>query len=470
MAATVKPRHISILLAGMVLVSVILGGALVASSWVGLRVASRVARSVFMHRLMEIGRNGLMAARHVSGSDIEKIRQAVRDALPESVLALDLISEDGALLFRMNPSDQAPSPDSLRRKHGFDPESPLVTIWTEDTDGTPVLDIVRRLPPGPFGPRGERHRMRGPAGIAPEPPPPLPPGIFCPPGQACAPPAFIRLKVRAEEIPNVKAASRLQLGLAAGVALVLVLLSVLLFVAVTRSQALAIEVQNQAEMARLGEVAAVLSHEIRTPLAAIKGYAQLLAEGLAEGSAARRGAETIERESGRLERLASGLLDLARPVKPAPEHARLGDLVESAAAVIAAKAVAADVRLVLDLPVKPVSIVFDPDLFVQGVLNLLTNAIEASPPKSAVTMSAGASRGRVWCSVADQGPGVKPDEAEDVFKPFHSRKPGGTGLGLAISRRIARSNGGDVTVEPSPTGGTKFTFWVKAEGGGERHG
>ena len=97
---------------------------------------------------------------------------------------------------------------------------------------------------------------------------------------------------------------------------------------------------------------------------------------------------------------------------------------------------------------------------IQILVNLIINAIRHSPEKGLVTMTFGRTEGTSSVTVSDQGPGIDPADQQRIFERFEraGEQSGGTGLGLAISRRLARSMGGDVTLESAPDAGAHFTL------------
>jgi signal transduction histidine kinase len=97
---------------------------------------------------------------------------------------------------------------------------------------------------------------------------------------------------------------------------------------------------------------------------------------------------------------------------------------------------------------------------IQILLNLIGNALRHSPEKGTVTLAFARTAGTASVTVTDQGPGIDSADQQRIFERFERAhaKDGGTGLGLAISRRLARSMGGDVTLESAPGEGARFTL------------
>lgn len=91
-----------------------------------------------------------------------------------------------------------------------------------------------------------------------------------------------------------------------------------------------------------------------------------------------------------------------------------------------------------------------------ALLNVLRNAIESSPTGSTVRVDLKASDGEVCVTIDDEGEGLPPGDASQLFKPFHTTRATGSGLGLAILERIMKAHGGRVHVENLPTRGARF--------------
>jgi len=108
----------------------------------------------------------------------------------------------------------------------------------------------------------------------------------------------------------------------------------------------------------------------------------------------------------------------------------------------------------------------DPGRLQQVFINLLMNAIEATPPYGQISIEARAcpndGRAGISVEVSDTGEGIPPDALGQVFEPFYTTKPigQGTGLGLAISRDIVRDHGGTILAQSRPGRGSTFTVWL----------
>jgi PAS domain S-box-containing protein len=207
-----------------------------------------------------------------------------------------------------------------------------------------------------------------------------------------------------------------------------------------------------------------VSHDLRTPLASVLGIAVTL-----EQSRWALPEDEIDDLLGRLttnarrlDRILSGLLDLDRlargVVEPRLERTDLGELV---GAVIdqARPDMAGDHPVFVDL--SPVEIAVDSAKVERIVENLLVNASRHTPPGTPIWVSVDRGEGGALLTVADAGPGVSPDEHEQIFQPFHrglgvAGHAPGSGVGLALVAQFAGLHGGRAWVEPRAGGGACF--------------
>jgi signal transduction histidine kinase len=210
------------------------------------------------------------------------------------------------------------------------------------------------------------------------------------------------------------------------------------------------------KLSAVGELAAKLAHEVLNPLAGMKAAVQLLGR---QGAAAPGGASVVEtaealnREIARVEGLVRRLVNFARPLAPRMEVATVPALldaaVEAAEPVFVRRGIVIDRRADPDLP--PVEV--DPLLFTQALVNLLTNAAEASAPGGRVELVAvrtAVRRDEVVIRVVDSGPGLADTQMSELFKPFFTTKPEGHGLGLAVSQNILLEHGGSIVAANRP--------------------
>jgi two-component system sensor histidine kinase KdpD len=242
-------------------------------------------------------------------------------------------------------------------------------------------------------------------------------------------------------------------------------LAALLAVASEREQleqeALEAEMLRRSDLVKTALLRAV-SHDLRSPLTGIRTAIGALRSRALDLSREDRAEllETIELESGRLDRLVGDLLDLSRleagAAVPEPEVWSLPDLVWQAVDALGARE---RVEVAGDGPLVDV----DATQIQRTLANFIENALKFSPPGARVHVRITSTRQEAIIRVVDQGPGVPESELERVFEPFYRRGTlTGAGLGLAIARGFAEANGGRVWAESRPGQGATFALALPA--------
>jgi signal transduction histidine kinase len=211
-----------------------------------------------------------------------------------------------------------------------------------------------------------------------------------------------------------------------------------------------------------------VAHELRTPVTAIDGFAEALADGTAADPESRQEAlGFIRDEAARLRALIGDLRELTWLDLDPPTQRRPIDLAEIARETVARLAVqAVDAGVELTAPAGSVPLESDAAHIQAILVNLVTNAIAATPAGGRVDVRAGVDGAVAWLEVADTGSGIAPEHLPRVFDRLYrvdsarSREHGGSGLGLAIVKRLAEVLGGDVSVVSAPGDGTIFTVRI----------
>jgi two-component system sensor kinase FixL len=214
--------------------------------------------------------------------------------------------------------------------------------------------------------------------------------------------------------------------------------------------------REQAALAHLGEMAAVIAHEVKNPLAGIRGAVQLIAGRMPAGTPEVKVLGEVVSRVDSLAELMKDLLLFARPPQLARRPLVLRDLLAATADLLSADPDAGRVRVEIhgDAP----SIEADAGLLQIVFLNLLLNGAQAMAGVGTVRVSVAAAGATCSIVFADAGPGIPADVREKVFTPFFTTKPRGTGLGLPTAKRLIEAHGGDMRIECPPTGGTVVTI------------
>lgn len=215
----------------------------------------------------------------------------------------------------------------------------------------------------------------------------------------------------------------------------------------------------------MGQVAAGIAHEIRNPLVGIGSTTSLLLDDTAPDDARRPDLEVILQETKRLDRIVNQIIDYARPREIVAFAFDMAQLVHEVTKVLDEPLAHKQAAITLSAPAPPSMIQADRDQFKQVLLNVMQNAIEATPTGGAITvtltqLARGVEPG-LEVAVTDHGQGISPAHLQHVFEPFFtSGKPRGTGLGLAICRNILDAHGGDIALDSEPGRGTTVRVWA----------
>lgn len=138
----------------------------------------------------------------------------------------------------------------------------------------------------------------------------------------------------------------------------------------------------------------------------------------------------------RVATLVESYLHFGRLPEPRLATVQLDALVDAKLATIASDLGDRGIVVLRERAPDPPAVSVDPEQLGQAFVNLFRNAMEAMPAGGTLTVVTSGVDGVVMVEVADTGPGVPPDDAERIFRPFHTTKPFGSGLGLAIAREI----------------------------------
>lgn len=222
------------------------------------------------------------------------------------------------------------------------------------------------------------------------------------------------------------------------------------------------ELVEAERMATIGQITTSLSHEIRNPLSAVKLNLQVIKKNaMLKGNDERR-IDICVQEVQRLDRILQELLDFAKPLninrQPADVHAlacRYAELLDE-------KLKQKRLSVRFDKEAAMPDVALDPEKFQQAVMNLLFNAIDASPAGGTLHIAVGVTqrhtRRFAAIRVQDEGPGIPAELVGVIQKPFFTTKTRGTGLGLTNTERVARAHGGFLEIDDRLRTGAALTL------------
>ena len=209
-------------------------------------------------------------------------------------------------------------------------------------------------------------------------------------------------------------------------------------------------------------LAAGVAHEVRNPLNSVQINLSILEQELLESLPDRdahvfKVLRNIAAEIKRLDDFVSEFLRFARPPRLNVERLPVRPLITDLAGFITPECSKKGVTLDLDLR-GPASASLDGFQLKQAILNLVLNALQATPRGGHVTVRTTGDKSRLLVAVIDDGEGMSPETRKQALTPFFTTREGGTGLGLPLVRRIAEQHGGSLEVSSTPGEGTTVTM------------
>ncbi len=248
-----------------------------------------------------------------------------------------------------------------------------------------------------------------------------------------------------------------------GIAIVtLSLLSFYLLRTMRRFLKLKVSEESERHLRKLGRMAATLAHEIRNPLGAMKGLTQVVQEETPENHHTQDLLQTVVSESIRLELLVNDLLEFATLKKTEYKTFDLNKLIGDVRSMLVEKFNESKINIKIITNNDVLMINSDPNGLRQVLLNVIINAIEASPQgkivEVAIKLDEKAKEAVI--DVRDEGAGLMNQEANDIFEPFVTNKVKGSGLGLSISKQIIEQLKGKITIFSRPEGGVHCSIKI----------
>ncbi len=206
------------------------------------------------------------------------------------------------------------------------------------------------------------------------------------------------------------------------------------------------------------------SHELRTPLTVVQGHLDVMSEAGGLDTEQQATLELVSRELRRMGSLVSDLLALAQLEAGLVRTYQVLDLTETVEDAVHMARSLGERRFEIRQD-RSIWVRGHRDMLLQGLLIVLSNAVNHTADGGHITLTCGVEAGRASVAIADDGPGIPPEDLERIFDRFYrspgDRRPqagGGSGLGLAIARRLLDAHGGTLTAENRAEGGAVFRF------------
>ena len=219
---------------------------------------------------------------------------------------------------------------------------------------------------------------------------------------------------------------------------------------------------QQEKLASIGRLSAGVAHEINNPMTTILTSAMLLQEDLAEDDPMRQELDLIANETIRCRKIVTSLLNFARQSKPDKRPNDLNQTVNECILLTNKQAAFKDITISSYTKPEMPPVWFDKGQIEQAIINLILNAVEATPSGGSITLSTDCcdDKNRAKIDIKDTGEGIAEENLTKIFDPFFTTKTSGTGLGLAITHGIIEQHGGRIKVNSEPGKGTCFTIYL----------
>jgi PAS domain S-box-containing protein len=219
----------------------------------------------------------------------------------------------------------------------------------------------------------------------------------------------------------------------------------------------------QAEkLASVGLLAAGVAHEINNPLAGVMACVRSLRDGAVQGDRREEYFEAVRDGLERIRATVQGLLDFARPQGQGVTEVECTDIVRSCLLLLAPHLRKNNIQMDLRCEKQPLTLRGNRSQLIQAAMNVLLNAIHASPRGGTIEVDSVREERRVGLSFTDHGAGIPRELLSRVTDPFFTTKdPGqGTGLGLAVTAGILQAHKGELAIQSEEGKGTTVTFWL----------
>jgi len=222
---------------------------------------------------------------------------------------------------------------------------------------------------------------------------------------------------------------------------------------VSRERELKVLLEQTAKLSMAGEIACSIAHQINNPLASIMAYAESIIVNTEDEEVVRK-AEVIIRQAQKCAETVRKLLDVGRPFEGKPEYVKPENITMEVINILLHKAKRKKVKIEFSSSLNGEKVFTFPWQIEQVLLNVIDNAVDASPEGACVEVKLQHIDGRILWKVKDSGPGIPKEDVEKIFRPFYTTKDYGTGLGLPLAKRLVENMGGDLRIESDPGKGT----------------
>ncbi|MFT7637767.1 MAG: signal transduction histidine kinase [Candidatus Omnitrophota bacterium] len=214
------------------------------------------------------------------------------------------------------------------------------------------------------------------------------------------------------------------------------------------------ELERNQRLKSVGILAAGMAHEIRNPIQSLKTFGEYLDKKYDDKEYRTKFQSLIAKESTRIEKLTTDLLDFSKPKEPNRQKTNLGMIINEVIELVFNQLMKQQITTKLNMPQTSIYATVDSDQIKQALLNLIINAKDAMQDSATKELTITLKEGVI--AIQDTGCGISSDKIPHLFDPFYTNKEKGTGLGLAITHTLIEKNDGSVVVSSRVGVGTSF--------------
>ena len=217
---------------------------------------------------------------------------------------------------------------------------------------------------------------------------------------------------------------------------------------------------QQEKLASIGRLSAGVAHEINNPLTTILTSAMLVQEDMSPDDPAYEEMQIIANEALRCRKIVTSLLDFARQTKPQKKLGDINSIATESVLLTQKQAAFKDITVQSELSPKIPEQMLDKGQIQQALINLILNAVEATPEGGVITVKTShqTEKNLSCIEIMDTGTGIDKEHLDKIFEPFFTTKDEGTGLGLSITHGIIEQHGGTIRVRNNKEKGACFTI------------
>lgn len=219
------------------------------------------------------------------------------------------------------------------------------------------------------------------------------------------------------------------------------------------------QARQSERLASVGQLAAGIGHEINNPLMNIMSLAALIEEAVKDNKEAVSDIQLLQKEGKRCARIVQGILSFARENKPDFTEFNMSELVDETLNLLRHRTESAEITIVTELQ-SNLYMLGDPNQIQQVLVNIILNAVQASPAGSTIHIKSGKDIDYIAVEILDRGTGIQQQDLNKVFDPFFTTKSEGegTGLGLSVSYGIVKHHGGTILLENNQGSGLRVVI------------